>query len=1645
MNRKYIRIFLTKDVNYKKINDYPFIILNPFENSNKKTFTLSQIKLILENDNINVSKIDQFKYYSNEKGGYINIKSNNEYPLDNCLTLYLHLKKITDCEILEMEKKICCLEQQLQIQKNIFPSTPKTNLDFSRQSSNCEYDLIFLYSSPIVKQIKSNESNPKYNEFNEQINYRKEIQGIVNTIKNSKKQFNALFECASDDNLINSIRKYPKILHISAHGIIYKEKDEEMFKLCLENNGCADFIKEDRIKSVLNDAISKINLVFIGACDSEKLGYLFYKSGVKNVICVREMTKISDKGARNFSKKFYELLLKGDSVKEAFNKSKESFNDKSFNDVIMECCCNHRHKEHCKYNSKSNKEKVQFHNTFHVKEPNKNIIKNKSNIKKCMCFYSEYHIHDKKCKILENPDIHLLEKEEICGGSKVKICCCSPNIPHNESNKFKLFTNENEKNKNENKIFEKLNNGNFIVNNNCCTECDVFNIMKKKIKFIGRGEQTKTIMDMISKKGKRNKFFLIYGPKNSGKKTFAKNCSFYLRERNKIEKIEFINLDSIFYCYSKQNIQNLIKQISTKRQDGSEISKNKIFIIISFPSNIEEESLFKCVKSVLEILYNYNEFIYLLLIDTESDENKFSNIFSNKEYCLIQMTPLSKECSTILFKKIVLKNPNYEFYTQEEINQLLEITNCYPRGIIDLYFSINGAKKFEDLKENLSNTTKILENLKMEIISFFVNNSQISKLLFLLSILPKGLSKFQIDLIMEKNYENELNNNNVINKIYKEKQQEYWYKIKEFLITQVIKCTSQKSKKKWIIEAVKLFSKLFRIIIENNQEKKNNDDITNYEFNAINNEGIWKTFNKKYFDKCFSNLPTDKKINIQFLKKHRYNLECLFLNYQELIMNILEEKNLEFKEYLEQILLCLPSLYKLDNRKEECISLLYQYREVSQNFNLKNSQDRLNLFLYSLEYDSSFNPSNYFFSQNYIDNEIYKEGQAESYFLKGIKLIQIKEAPKEIIKNLNDSNHFFQKLKNYNKISMINFILGEYHNKELSKYEESIQYYEKAINYSAKNNETIFIKSNLEIAKVFEKLEKFDKAYNYAKNAYNKLEKENNTLSLEVNNYLIVLKQKKQYPIVMLTANPFFNINGDEIPAYINNEYLILKKLEDKIKNNIRFKHLVLNKKNFEETLNLKGELLIIKSDDYYNLSDVIVFENEKGQSYLYSMEEMMKNNFKCDFQIVILGFINSEKIKDYFLKIGANNIIFFKNLDEENPINVLNYNNFIGCFISNFIEKIINKPFKIAFDETLNSSDLIKKSSSLFKNSVSYYLSNNANENKEIFNIYKQKNGKIHFNYPIIPKKLEINKSNFKEILYKKIDIFQIIELIYNNQIINIYGNSNNLKYSVINAVAYFFHRQNIFEIKIEKQVKSIQEISKFIDNSQQKKNLLIIIFVDKQLLYNSKGNLKKCFIGKDTIHGVFVSKKKLINEKICYEIKNYQYKEEESEKYEKKSIKSNKSKKSKKLTKKKSSKKNNGNLIVGFFNDFINRTFSNNGMNIINKKDSNNNKGNFDNSEIKLINKKHSEKYIVIDKLNNNEFRENYYEMKSLDEISYIRTNSEQHDLSNTFTFEDKKENEEENKKENEEENEEENEKENEKEKEKDDFSLFNASFDS
>ena len=159
------------------------------------------------------------------------------------------------------------------------------------------------------------------------------------------------------------------------------------------------------------------------------------------------------------------------------------------------------------------------------------------------------------------------------------------------------------------------------------------------------------------------------------------------------------------------------------------------------------------------------------------------------------MTPLSKECGTILFKSIDFSNPNYEMLTQDKINSLLELTKYYPRGIISLTRLLNESKRIEVLKSNLDNRTKIIENLKIEVITYFINKSEISKLLFLLAIMPKGFSEKQVDLILGENFKEKIKDNNLIN-VISSNTKENWYKIIEILIIQIIKCVSQNTKKK---------------------------------------------------------------------------------------------------------------------------------------------------------------------------------------------------------------------------------------------------------------------------------------------------------------------------------------------------------------------------------------------------------------------------------------------------------------------------------------------------------------------------------------------------------------------------------------------------------------------------------------------------------------------------------------------------------------------------------------------------------------------------------------------------------------------------------------------------------------------------------
>ena len=141
--------------------------------------------------------------------------------------------------------------------------------------------------------------------------------------------------------------------------------------------------------------------------------------------------------------------------------------------------------------------------------------------------------------------------------------------------------------------------------------------------------------------------------------------------------------------------------------------------------------------------------------------------------------------------------------------------------------------------------------------------------------------------------------------------------------------------------------------------------------------------------------------------------------------------NLFFKEYLEQILIMLPSSYFFN---KNCKNIIYKCIYLSENLGLSNSRKILLLFLYSLEEKPKIKPKEF----NLIGREF--EGEAEAYFLKGLKYKKKKKFEKayENYRKTNNSNGEIKKkigLANY-EISILFFM-----NK---KYKEAEQYLEKA-------------------------------------------------------------------------------------------------------------------------------------------------------------------------------------------------------------------------------------------------------------------------------------------------------------------------------------------------------------------------------------------------------------------------------------------------------------------------------------------------------------------------------------------------------------------------------------------------------------------------
>ena len=104
---------------------------------------------------------------------------------------------------------------------------------------------------------------------------------------------------------------------------------------------------------------------------------------------------------------------------------------------VNTCCCTHIHKPECRWQEKATKDGEEAH---------------QMHLKRCNCNHKESHMHVNNCSWALNLQ-GSFGFESIVEGNFIKICCCSPEVAHNESNKFILKVDNNFENES---IFSNL-------------------------------------------------------------------------------------------------------------------------------------------------------------------------------------------------------------------------------------------------------------------------------------------------------------------------------------------------------------------------------------------------------------------------------------------------------------------------------------------------------------------------------------------------------------------------------------------------------------------------------------------------------------------------------------------------------------------------------------------------------------------------------------------------------------------------------------------------------------------------------------------------------------------------------------------------------------------------------------------------------------------------------------------------------------------------------------------------------------------------------------------------------------------------------------------------------------------------------------
>ena len=407
-------------------------------------------------------------------------------------------------------------------------SSPMAVIREDQHATDTHIDIAFVYSEPLWIQ-KGLAVHPV---LKDPVDFEGECSNILETLRAKKKDFSVFIDNATRQKLVSLVAKKPDILHIICHGDHNKQRNE--YYLCFETKNAELYeFYSSELKGILNSIGCMIQLVFVNACHSEEVARVFLNAGVPCVIAVQSAYGILDDVATNFSHHFYDQLSDGKTIREAFEIARTAASSKD----CQICCCAHSHKEGC-----------YWHDELHSAEPQK--AHDNFHALSCKCLRKHEYIHDSACAWARGVLIDLEIDRDPDSNDNISVCCCRPELPHDETLKFILLSN----NPNDEQIalFRHKLPGRVKDNNPFST---IGQNLAKRIS--GRNCELFKLHRYMTDENQR--FVHVYGSSGVGKRTLVHQMARYLYERRyftdkivslKLEKVSTI--DNFYACLLKE-------------------------------------------------------------------------------------------------------------------------------------------------------------------------------------------------------------------------------------------------------------------------------------------------------------------------------------------------------------------------------------------------------------------------------------------------------------------------------------------------------------------------------------------------------------------------------------------------------------------------------------------------------------------------------------------------------------------------------------------------------------------------------------------------------------------------------------------------------------------------------------------------------------------------------------------------------------------------------------------------------------------------------------------------------------------------------------------------------------------------------------